>query len=524
MTVALMSYGQEGTLKTSFGINGQLTLDIDDLDELKGFLNAETGEIFFYGNTSDNQGGVYPFDFFIGKMNPDGSLDASFGDNGIFRSDFPGAEVSSIKGAAISDDAIYFIGRGINYSANDSINFFIGKTDFSGNVDLNFGENGYFIHNFLGTYNTPGNIIIDSEERIVFCGSTTDDQSTYVEFPIIGRLNNLGEPDSTFGTTGFVIWDYYNGDIINYMPVADYSERHGEGAYFTELVEIGNNYFACGQFVNTSFAQINMMSFNKDGGLNQDFVNQGPVIFQLDPGNNHWVSDIDFDGEFIYLGLQTDGPFYKNKQLIQKVDTTGVQIETISFEHPNQNSKTNYVDAYENQLYVGGFSKLLSNSQNGYDSDNFIIHRFDNSFTVDTTFGTGGYFESHLNSGDELGATAFEIIGDWGLLGGFYNNIIDSNYTDLVFMGIDLESDLTIDKSKAASISIYPNPSSNNFNIKSANSIEKLIVRSAKGDIIHSTSLSTFDLNLKSENWQSGIYFIELYTAVGVQIFKVSKI
>ena len=84
------SVAQNGSLKTDFGQNGKIELDIDDLDDLVGILKDDQGNNYIYGNTSDNLGGVYPYDFFFAKLDEFGNLDPNFGTSGILRGDFPG--------------------------------------------------------------------------------------------------------------------------------------------------------------------------------------------------------------------------------------------------------------------------------------------------------------------------------------------------------------------------------------------------------------------------------------------------
>ncbi|MCH2225852.1 MAG: hypothetical protein MK066_13870, partial [Crocinitomicaceae bacterium] len=376
--ISAVTYGQSGELNVAFGNQAKLKIDIDDLDELVGLTKDTNGNTFFYGNTSDNQLGVYPFDFFIGKMDPFGNLDNGFGVNGIFRSDFPGFGISSIQKAVFHSTGIYFIGSGANQNVIDTNSLFIGKLNLDGQLDLSFANNGYYTSNFMGGYNTAGSIIIDTEDKIVFCGSTTDDLGTLVEYPLVGRLLLDGTADSTFGSTGVVVWDYYQGALLNYMELRPSQDRHGEGAYLSEIIEVNNTYFVSGRYLVTSFSQAHFMSLTKSGEMNPNFISTGPQVFQIDPGYNHTVMDVEFDGEFIYLGLRTNGSFYDKKQLIQKIDTTGIFGDLIVHEEIGQDLQTRYVEVWNDRVFTGGYQLDDANIAPGVHSDKFMLMAYGN--------------------------------------------------------------------------------------------------------------------------------------------------
>ncbi|MCB9224687.1 MAG: hypothetical protein H6582_10950, partial [Crocinitomicaceae bacterium] len=374
----MTSFAQNGSLKTDFGQGGKIQLDIDDLDDLVGIIKDDQGNNYLYGNTSDNLGGVYPYDFFFARIDEFGDLDPTFGSNGIYRGDFPGFTSCSVKQAVLHPSGIYFIGQGINNSSLDTFGLFISKINLDGEIDTNFADHGYFTKDFLGTYNTAGSIIIDSDSKLVFCGSTTDDQGTLVEYPILGRLNLNGDPDSTFGSTGIIAWDYYAGSLVDLLEIAPVLEvRHGDGMYLSEIVEVNNAYFATGKYQGTANIELNYMSITKGGVFNPNFITTGPHIYQLDPGANHQISDIAYNGESIYISIFTDGAMYGQKHLIQKLHTIGVQQDLIILNEGGFDLRTNFLECWNDRLFYGGYRLDLNNSGPGYFSDDFTVQCLD---------------------------------------------------------------------------------------------------------------------------------------------------
>ncbi|MEO9533891.1 MAG: T9SS type A sorting domain-containing protein [Crocinitomicaceae bacterium] len=509
--ISTAALSQGGSLYSPFGVNGQCSIDIDDLDDLTVLLKDDFGNTYFCGSTSENLIGTYPFDVCIGKLTPSGELDLSFGNNGIFRSDFPNHTISSLKGACLNENGIYFIGNAVNENQLDSSDFFVGKINLDGQIDVNFANNGFFTSQLLGAYNTPGNVLIDSEERLVFCGSTTEETTTYVEYPFIGRLTANGTLDTTFGTTGIVIWDYYEGNLVNGISVLNSQDRHGEGAYANEIIEINNNYFIAGKFVGTAFEQLHIWSMTKEGELNPNFVSQGPYIYQLDPGYNHLPTNMVYDGQSIYLSIVTDGSFYNGKQLIQKIDTSGTLLDLHSFEHMNYDSQSLFLKNWNGELYVGGYSKESTNTTPGHHSDQFLLYALDTSFNIMSDFGQDGYFESELSWGDEeLGAEDFIIHDGFGVIGGYHNNLIGNNITDFVFMGVNMDENLENYNLDNSTFQIFPNPASSLITIEHSAPIQSIEILSLDGRRIQFYEPNTSSFSIQFENLSPGGYYIVL--------------
>ncbi len=446
-------FGQSGELIPSFGNQGKLILDIDDLDNLVGLCSDDDENTIFFGNTSENLIGEYPYDIFIGKLNSSGELDQSFADQGIFRADFPSHSISSIEKAVYHSSGIYFIGKGRNPASSDSSKLFVGKLNLDGSLDLNFADNGYFTDSFLGAYNTPGSLIIDQENRIVFCGSTTDDQGTLVEYPLIGRLNLDGSPDLSFGTTGVIVWDYHQGVLIDYMHVNLTQDRHGEGLYLNEILEINNTYFLCGKYLLGAFSQVHYMSITKEGEMNPNFISPGPINFQIDPGYNNYITSSAFDGENIYLGMLTDGELYNGKQLLQKIDTNGVLSTLRVIEKEGQDLQTKFVKSWDNRIFIGGYDLSDENIGPGVHSDKFSFKGLDTNLEPLSGFN----FHESITSNEDQGAEDLVLYDNHAILGGYANDLVGNNITDLVFMSFKMDEDVSIEEDKLM-LQAYPNP------------------------------------------------------------------
>jgi hypothetical protein len=72
-------------------------------------------------------------------------------------------------------------------------------------------------------------------------------------------------------------------------------------------------------------------------------------------------------------------------------------------------------------------------------------------------------------------------------------------------------------------ISIYPNPSSGLFNIKSDIKFKKVVVRNATGSIVFESSDFNLNQQIDIQNTNTGIYFIELINENSIHQYKLIK-
>lgn len=525
LAISFSGFGQSIQSKSGFGLNGQLVIDIDDLDELVGVFNDATGNTYFYGNTSQNLGGVYPFDFFIGKMNAFGDLDPDFGDGGIYRGDFPGYEISSLRKAVLGDSSIYFIGRGVNAGVADTNALFVGALNLDGSVQDSFANHGFFTHSFLGTYNTPGSILVDCENRIVFCGSTTDDEGTGVEYSLIVRLNLMGELDETFGTSGILIWDYYSGNLVDglSLPPSDgMPTRHGEGAYLSQMIEVGNSYFVCGQFINTAFSQLQMMSFDQSGALNENFVLAGPRIFQVDPGANHELCDIELVGGKLWLGLKTDGYEKAGSFLVQEVDTMGGIGRLLAYSNEVYQLELNAMEIENGQLFLGGYALKNEHVAPGYHSDYFCLATANTKLEMTNGLGEDTLYFSNGMIEDELGLEDFVFHAHSIVAGGYMNRVEGTNYTDLLFMSWEL--DTLAEPELPIGFTVYPNPTQDYIMVEDVLEMKELALYDLYGRSVYTAQPLANDHKIDLTGLAAGTYVLVLQNEKGIRTKQVVKV
>jgi uncharacterized delta-60 repeat protein len=207
---AIARYNADGTLDPSFGTNGRVTTDFPGLAAVaSSVLVQPDGKILVAG-------GAFPLFTFLGNMelaryNPDGSLDASFGDGGIVTTVF--AHGSYAFALALQPDGrIVAVGTEfVDFSseANSDTDFAIARYEADGSPDFSFGSGGQVTTDFERLNDDAFAVLLRSDGRIVVVGSSRSRLSDY-DFAAARYLGN-GQLDTAFGQGGKVSTDFAGG-------------------------------------------------------------------------------------------------------------------------------------------------------------------------------------------------------------------------------------------------------------------------------------------------------------------------
>lgn len=196
----VVRYNPDGTLDNSFGGDGvvrtQEDLDPDMYTRAYGFALQSDGKMIIAGDQFYNTERII-------RLNTDGTLDTSFGDNGVVDFNRPNSEY--IYHANVqSDDKILITGRGswmVDGVAEKHV--FIWRLLSDGTLDTSFGDNGQY--KFASSSWTTGfenylvvnDVIVRENDKILINTSFTGLSG---EFVLIKQLTPDGSPDNSFGT------------------------------------------------------------------------------------------------------------------------------------------------------------------------------------------------------------------------------------------------------------------------------------------------------------------------------------
>lgn len=150
-TGVIAMFSNNGALDQNFGNNGMVIMNFDWLEDYTRLFDFEVlddHKILICGETlyEEGTGGYYGSWPILVKLNPDGSLDTTFGNNGkiIFKNTLFNAN-DSFKAIEIqSDGKILLLGKASYPFPYMKTAIFIKKLNPNGTLDTSFGNNGIF--------------------------------------------------------------------------------------------------------------------------------------------------------------------------------------------------------------------------------------------------------------------------------------------------------------------------------------------------------------------------------------------
>jgi uncharacterized delta-60 repeat protein len=213
--IGLMRFNIDGTLDSSFANNGQL-IDYtfpNDMILCRGIAETSDGKIVAL---AEERGGVnvHGMNVMLARYFEDGSTDSSFGKYGFIRTDVGYDEnCSAVK--IDGDGKIIIAGIEIEFKGTSSQNILLMRYNQNGSVDSSFGNNGIVIPDINGahTFEDANTILLQPDGKIITGGRIFDKQYDSSKFLLMRFLQN-GKIDSTFGINGTMVSHFKEADVI----------------------------------------------------------------------------------------------------------------------------------------------------------------------------------------------------------------------------------------------------------------------------------------------------------------------
>ena len=371
---AAVRYNTDGTIDNSFGTNGIVKTDLgNSYDTGNSLVIQKNGKIVLAG--SANNGASY--DVAVTRYNNDGSLDNTFGDRGKVNTNL-GTGTNGNSAAIQSNGKIVVAG---SYNSGANSDFLVLRYDTTGQSDNTFGQGGISITDF-GSPNDYGNAVaIQSDGRIIVAGSSGIDFA-------VARYNTDGSPDNTFATGGKATADFGNSDDIGSSVIV---QKDGK------IVVAGSS----SNGINYDFA---MVRFNSDGTIDDAFGSNGKVKTEIQNSEDFESSIlIQPDNKIILVGYSSIMGGNYNLSLVRynsngSIDnsfgTDGKVITDLGTAYGYSNSAV---------LQPDGRIDVTWNLYNGKNTD-FVIVRYNNNGSLDKTFGSNGIASVDFNNSNDLGS------------------------------------------------------------------------------------------------------------------------
>jgi uncharacterized delta-60 repeat protein len=197
-----------GELDASFGSGGKVTTDFAD-DFGADVAVQDDGKVVVAGSASTGATGG---DFALARYNPNGTLDSTFsGDGKVTTAIGAGTNYEAVRAVAIgADGKIVVVGVAYNGTNND---FAVARYNPSGSLDTSFGGDGIVLTS-LGSGSEDARAVALQGTKIVVVGAS-EQGATGNDFAVV-RYSANGDLDSTFSEDGKTTTDLSGSSDIGY--------------------------------------------------------------------------------------------------------------------------------------------------------------------------------------------------------------------------------------------------------------------------------------------------------------------
>lgn len=451
-------YSQNVILDTTFGINGIIEMPFDSSgNDISKSLLLPNGKIVF---TSTKINGANNNEVFITKINPNGTIDTSFGVNGFVYPSIQGNYQTSTK--ILSNNSIVIYG---GYNPAKII-----KYTENGILDNTFGINGV-VELGVNTYSSEtdtsfsnNNILLQNNGSIVV--RYIQNSNTYLK-----KILSNGLSDNAFGINSLV------SNIIS-REIFISSDNKIMGFKFTS-----NNY--------------NIEKFNLDGTIDNSFGNNGNMVVNL-PYSNFESKYIEQDhlGRFLVekLNFNSTPAFQFDAFRLNSSGFLDTSFGTNGYINFNSFQTLIVPTTLVNNKYYFGGSTIVSNA-----FDNLILLKYNENGTLDTNFNTNGYKVENTNSIKEF-CESINIQTDGKILvSGEYQN----GSTKKLFLMRYLDQNLSTTSFRDTSLKIV-NPINEVLNIITDHEIDNISIIGNDGKIL----IKSNETNIDSSELSKGIYIV----------------
>jgi|GEM_PF-3589928 len=427
--VSIHLHGQEpGDLDLEFGTNGLVvsSYSIFGNETFMGVLVQSSGKIVNVGATDWASG--QPL---VNRLNPDGTLDTSFGENGSILINGPFGSPFFVTEAELqSDDKIVFIGL-------TNSTFYLVRLTADGMLDSSFGDNGFLLQDFPEADSQGLDLLIQNDGKILAVGSySLDDDDAY----LIIRYLADGSVDTSFGEQGFTAinpdgWDQRLLDVA--------LQPDGKIVCAGSSSPIGRSIlirFSPDGILDTSFGEEGIvdanLSNNENSFCNLAIYPDGRILAAGDIISSSSFTDFSLAR---YLPDGMPDPSFGNNGVVKTAVGTGSAglrgLELLS----------------DGKILAGGFGR------NNPDGRDFAIVRYLPDGSRDSTFNQNGITQTDINSQDDF---AFDMVTQPDskilLVGrtqftGSQGNFVTARYINTIVPDLYLDTNIAFDSLCASS-------------------------------------------------------------------------
>ncbi|MDD2780799.1 cadherin-like domain-containing protein [Sulfuricurvum sp.] len=342
------------------------------------------------------------YDFTLVRYNTDGSLDTTFSNNGMVKTDVGTSYDYGSSVTVQTDGKILVAGSSRNAAGNDD--FALVRYNSDGSLDTTFSGDGIVTTAISTGYDNANSITVQPDGKILLAGSS----GVNTDFALV-RYNRDGSLDKTF-----------SGDGIVTTAIGT-----GYDSALSVTVQTDGKILAAGYSNNGTNNDFALIRYNSDGSLDTTFSGDGKVTTDFtanyDAGRSVTVQS---DGKILVAGYNKNGSnddfalvrYNSDGSLDTTFNGDGKVTTAIGVGADGGYSVTVQPDG---KILVAGVSKNGSN-------DDFAMVRYNSDGSLDTTFSGDGKVTTAIGTGSDVGySVAVQADGKILVVGSSYGSNSD---------------------------------------------------------------------------------------------------
>ncbi len=488
------SNGQIFSLDNSYDTDGKRDIAADCNSSI--LLSDDKLLVPFGSNSND--------DFLrIAKYNVDGSLDTTFGINGIGSFESPnyyGTEIIhdnfEVRSAITQSDGKIVIGGTMRlyYDRSYVFDFFLFRFNANGTVDSTFGTNGLVrrsLNSRWGLRELFDDLAIDENGKIVAVGHTLVDSNEKADAVAMRFLSN-GNIDTDFATNGILRLNIIDNDYFNQVKLLN-----------SGSILIGGSYT-----ISSTNTDMMVIKLNANGQYDNTFGTNGTSSIDFNLGADSVTKlFIKADDKIVVVGSTYGNIAFAKLDSNGNLDLSfsGDGKNIVSGNVPNHYSiGAGHVIQLQDNKYLIFSTAKRNDSSNLYDVSSLRINE---DTTLDTTFANSGIF---INISVKMHQYAYGLHAQTdGKVLLIVHSSTGSTDKGTVYRYIT-DTTLAVDEHYLLeNLKIFPNPVGEKFAIESNKRIEKVEVYNLVGQKVKTIN-SVFD-EIDFSDTEKGFYVLKIF-------------
>jgi uncharacterized delta-60 repeat protein len=274
--VVVARYHPDGSLDTSFSGDGKVATDVNNGDDYAHAVALQTDGKILVAGYAEQGSDTY---FFLLRYDPDGSLDASFDEDGKTMANFIGSD--SGQALAVQVDGKILVG---GFASTPTDYFALARYNPDGGLDTSFDGDGMLTMDVTDGSDRGFALALQGDGKILMAGIS--DNLVNDNFALV-RLNPDGSLDTTFDSDGKLITDFAGGTDLAY-----------------DLAVQSDGKIIAAGFATVTIPDFAMARYNADGSLDTTFDGDGKLTTDMTGIRDGIISvELQTDGKIVAAGF-----------------------------------------------------------------------------------------------------------------------------------------------------------------------------------------------------------------------------